>query len=80
MNIDIVNGAFELTAGFFVLASCRRGAGGVSPITVAFFTTWGVFRLFFYPAVGCPVSLVGGVMVTAANAFWLVLLLRRRTR
>lgn len=77
---DIINGSFEALAGLMVLNHCRvlradRRVAGVSIASVFFFTLWGVWNLFYYPALGQLWSFAGGVVVMAANALYVALLL-----
>jgi len=81
MSPDLINGLFEAFAGLFVLNHCRvllrdRAVAGVSIASVAFFTLWGVWNLWFYPNLGQLWSLVGGVFVVVANALYVGLLIR----
>jgi len=43
---------------------------GVQWQVTVFWTCWGVFNLFFYPALGLWLSFWGGVSIVAANAVW----------
>ena len=54
---DLVNGAFEMLGGFFILLSIIRlwrdkKVRGVSVVHVAFFWLWGVWNVYFYPSLG----------------------------
>ena len=78
MNPDIVNGLFELIGGVVLLLNVRRlwrdrKISGVSAFPVVFWTAWGLWNLYFYPAVSCWWSFAGGILVFAANAAWLFL-------
>lgn len=78
---DIVNGLLEMSAGFFVLDHCRhvlreKSVRGVSIPATMFFTTWGVWNLYYYPSLGQWASAIGGLFVVSANLLWVVLLLR----
>jgi hypothetical protein len=83
MLADIINGAFELLGGFFILNHCRavirdRAVKGVSIISTIFFTSWGVWNLYYYPSLGQWWSFVGGLFIVAANAYWIALMLKYR--
>jgi hypothetical protein len=39
---------------------------------VAFFSSWGYWNLFFYPALDQWLSFVGGLLLVVANTFWLL--------
>lgn len=76
MTPDIVNGMFELLAAVFIMNHCRvlyahKEVRGVSLISTAFFTSWGLWNLFYYPGLGQTWSFVGGLFVVTANAVWL---------
>ena len=80
---DLINGTLEALAGLFVLNHCRvlsqhREARGVSVLSMAFFTLWGVWNLFYYPYLGQVASFLGGLFVVVANAFYVGLMLRYR--
>lgn len=79
--MDLVNGLFEMVGGLLLWLNVRRLArdrqvAGVSVLPVLFWTAWGLWNLAFYPWAGCWWSFAGGIVVVAANAVWLILLLR----
>lgn len=83
MTADVINGTFELLGSLLlwlnVLVLYRaKQARGVHWSASAFFTLWGGWNLYYYPALGQWFSLGGGVSVVAANATWVVLALRYR--
>lgn len=85
MTPDAINGAFELvgsiTLWLNVLALYRaKQVRGVHYAGAAFFTCWGVWNLYFYPALGQWLSFAGGISVAAANATWLTLAIIYRSR
>lgn len=78
---DLINGSFEAVAALFTLNHCRvlrhdKAVAGVSVASMAFFTAWGVWNLWYYPSLGQTWSFVGGVMLVVANAVYVALLLR----
>lgn len=80
---DFINGAFEASAGLFVLNHCRavlrdRAVKGVSLISTAFFTGWGFWNLYFYPSLDQWASFAGGFFIVIANALWLALMMKYR--
>ena len=80
---DLFNGSFEALGGFFLLNHCRqaykdKSVAGVSITSVAFFTAWGVWNLYYYPHLNQPLSFVGGLFIVAANVLWVSLLLKYR--
>ena len=82
---DVINGAFECSGGFFVLLSVikmlkDKKVAGVSILTVLFFTSWGLWNLYYYPYLNQIVSFLGGVFVVIANFAWLYLVIKYRSR
>ena len=80
MTPDLVNGLFEFGGGVLLWLNVRRlwrdrTVSGVSALPVVFWTAWGLWNLWFYPAVNCWASFAGGIFVVAANGAWLGLLL-----
>jgi hypothetical protein len=80
---DLVNGSFELLAGLFSLNNCRatykaKRVVGVSPVSTAFFTAWGFWNLYYYPALGQWLSFYGGLSIVLANMLWLYLMIHYR--
>ena len=83
---DFTNGVFEALAGWFVLVNCRRvlldrQVAGVSVWATAFFASWSVWNLYFYPSLGQWLSFAGGLVVGVGNIAYVALLVRfsRRT-
>lgn len=77
MSNDIINALFEMAGAFFVcfnVAAMYRDKTlkGASVLPCLFFTSWGVWNLFFYPSLDQYWSGVAAVFLTAANAVWLV--------
>lgn len=80
---DLINGGFEAAAGLAILNHCHalwcdRRVAGVSVASVAFFTAWGLWNIFYYPHLDQFWSFVGGIFVTLANTFYVGLLLHFR--
>lgn len=83
ITMDAINGLFELSAGVFVLNHCRvlyaeKQVRGVSLISSGFFLLWGMWNMYYYPALNQPLSFYGGVFVVAANGFYLGMLFHYR--
>lgn len=73
---DAVNGAFEALAGLSGINNCRtlyrdKKVRGVSKASTAFFVSWGIWNLFYYPHLGQWISFVGGLFITVTNSVWL---------
>lgn len=84
MTPDLINGLFEALAGLFILNHCRvlfahKQARGVSMLSVGFFTWWGFWNLYYYPALNQPFSFCGAVVIVAANALYLGMLISYRS-
>lgn len=82
---DAINGTFELAAGFFTLNNCRvlyehKQARGVSLLSTAFFTLWGCWNLYYYPALDQPLSFYGALFIVAANALYVGMMVSYRNR
>jgi hypothetical protein len=80
---DLINGAFEALAGLFVLNHCRalhrdKMVRGVSIVSTAFFTSWGFWNLYYYPALGQWASFAGGLFIVSGNVLWVGMLLHYR--
>ena len=80
---DTTNGLYEVLGGLLVLNHCRavlrdKAVAGVSIVSVALFTTWGMWNLYYYPSLGQWCSFGGGIVIMSANALWVMLLLRYR--
>lgn len=74
MTADIINASFEAMAGLMVANHCRvllreRTVRGVSLLAVLFFTIWGAWNLYYYPALGQ--SLSGACATASHGAGWL---------
>lgn len=83
MTPDMINGLIEFAGGLFVLNHCRiawrdKAVRGVSLLSVAFFTSWGMWGLYYYPSLEQWWSFRGCMFIAAANLLWLSLLLRYR--
>lgn len=73
---DVVNGSYELLGAPFILLSvCKlykdKKVQGVSWVHAGFFTTWGLWNLYYYPHLGQWCSFFGGIAIVAVNAVWL---------
>lgn len=72
---DVINACFECGAGLLVLNHCRvlraeRMVRGVSLLSVAIFTLWGVWNMYYYPSLSQWWSFAGGFFVTLANGLY----------
>ena len=82
---DFVNGLFEWFGAFFIVRSIARlgrekRVAGVTTAHPFFFLLWGLWNLWFYPALGCMFSFVGGLALVLAQAIWFMQILGYRSR
>ena len=80
MNSDLVNGLFEFAGAIMLSMNVLRlyrdkVLKGVSWWPTGFFTTWGLWNLYFYPANGLMWSYYGGLAIVTVNAVWLMMIL-----
>lgn len=80
---DMTNAAFEVMGGILVLNHCRvvwkdKDVKGVSILSTALFTLWGMWNIYFYPSLGQWWSFWGGLVIFWANVLWVYLMLRYR--
>lgn len=75
MTPDTINALFELGGALLTALNIRAllrdktTKGVVWPVN-AFFTAWGAWNLYYYPALGQWISFAAGVLLVAANAVW----------
>ena len=77
---DLINGSFEFVGAFFTWRNALqlhrdRSLQGVYWPTMAFFTVWGFWNIFFYSSLNQPVSLACGVILALGNGAWVWLAL-----
>lgn len=76
MSGDLINGGFETVGALMILLNVRRlwrdkRLMGVHWAPTVFFTSWGLWNLFYYPSLHQWVSLGGGCFLVAVNLAWL---------
>jgi hypothetical protein len=81
MKPDLLNAAFEAGGAVLLWLNVRRlladgQVKGVSVWPVVFYSAWGYWNLFYYPAVGQTLSAIAGIGVALANTVWVILALR----
>lgn len=77
---DLINALYELGAGFAVLLHCRqlykdKVVRGASWVATAFFFSWGIWNLYYYPHLNQWLSFFGGLAIASANFVWLGMML-----
>lgn len=76
---DQINGLFEFVGSIFILNHCRvlyteKKVAGISVLSVVFFTTWGVWNMFYYPHLDQWWSFWGGLAICLSNFYYVALL------
>lgn len=79
--MDKINACFELFAGYFIWLSIQQikkdqEVKGISSKHITFITLWGVWNLFYYPALTQWLSFAGGLVIVIMNGYWLNLIWR----
>lgn len=72
MTSDAVNAIFEGVGACMILLNIRqlhrdKAVAGFHPGPLSFFTGWGIWNCWFYPANGLPLSFVAGAVLASAN-------------
>lgn len=80
---DWTMAAFELGAAFFQLFNIKalrrdKSLRGVSTLPTIFFTIWGCYNVYFYPATGNPITGIAAVLILIVNIYWLLLAYKYR--
>lgn len=83
MTPDHINALFEAVGAWFAWRNAwqlyrdKTVRGAYAP-TWFFFTAWGLWNLWYYPALGQWYSFAAGVALAAGNAAWCALAVRYR--
>lgn len=78
---DHINALFEFGGACAIALSVRRIARdktikGMHWAPIAFFTSWGIFNIFYYPAIDQIWSFRAGMLVTMVNLVYLSAIVR----
>ena len=78
MSPDIGNALFELVGAFINYLNVRQARidkfiSGVSVWPAVFFTSWGIWNLFYYPFLGQYYSAAAAVPIFVINGWWVYL-------
>jgi hypothetical protein len=73
---DVINGVFEHLGALFIMTSVlklhrEKRVAGIHWAHMGFFTTWGYWNLFYYPALEQWVSTFGALWLVLVNTFYL---------
>lgn len=85
MTPDLLNATFEAVGAAFLLADCRalhrdKQLRGIFWPGRVFWASWGLWNVFYYPAIGQMLSFYAGLLVLATNTIWCALAWKYRTR
>jgi hypothetical protein len=77
---DIINGIFETFGAWFTWGSAwklwkDRDVKGVYWPAFAFFGSWGLWNLLYYPTLDQWLSFAGGILLVSGNIAWVLLYL-----
>ena len=69
---DIINGSYEFLGGLAVWSNVYaiwkdKGYLGIRLQTMLFFTSWGLWNLYYYPHLNQWASFLGGISIGLAN-------------
>lgn len=83
MSADLFNAFFELFGGAFVMLNVidiwkKRIVAGQTLTAMGFFTSWGIWNMFYYPLLGQWWSAAGALGVCAVNALMIYSILKFR--
>lgn len=81
---DIINGLFEAVGGVSAWGNVRRiradkAVKGVDWRFTVFFSAWGIWNLYYYPALGQWASFAGGVVIVLGNIAWVTFAIKYRS-
>ncbi|HXK36572.1 MAG TPA: hypothetical protein VJ553_03240 [Candidatus Paceibacterota bacterium] len=74
---DLINGTFEMLGGVATYMNCwqlhkDKEVKGVIWWLTAFYITWGVWNLYYYPHLDQWLSLYGGLVIVSGNVVWIL--------
>jgi len=77
---DLVNGIFEFSGAGINLLNIRaiirdKKIQGIHWAPYVFFTSWGIWSLWYYSSLDQWFSFLGGIAIAIVNAIWLTLVL-----
>jgi hypothetical protein len=80
MTPDLINGLFEVVGSLMIWLNVRqiyrdKEIKGVHVAPTAFFFTWGLWNLYYYPHLNQWLSFAGGISIAIANGFWVGLMI-----
>ncbi len=75
---DLINGLFECVGALVLMINVRvlirdKVLRGVHILPTIFYTGWGIWNLFYYPALDQWFSFFGAAAIVTVNAAWVAL-------
>jgi hypothetical protein len=75
---DLVNGLIECGSGIFCCMNIfqiikDKELKGYSWVSLIYFTSWGIWNLYYYPSLHQVLSFIGGIFITIVNLTFLFL-------
>ena len=72
---DTINALFEIVGAVMVARNCltlyrHKAVRGISILSTAFFTGWGLWNIYYYPSLGQLLSSLAAVALTFFNLIW----------
>ena len=85
MTPDLINGLFEFFGGTLILLNIvqlykHKTIQGVHWLPTLFFTSWGLWNLYFYPSLDQWYSFIGGLWIVVTNSIWLIQIIYYKTK
>lgn len=85
MTPDRINGFFEFTGAMFLFLNVKillrdKQIKGISVLPTIFYSSWGLWNLYFYPSLNQMWSFYGGIFVALANITWVILALKYKLK
>ena len=82
---DLGNGIFESIGGWCVFQNVKRIRAdkvvkGVDWRVTGFFTSWGIWNLWYYPSLDQWLSFAGGLSIVFGNGLWLYYAIKYRSK
>lgn len=80
MTADLINAGFELGGFIMMLPSLvrawrLRAIVGVHWATPAFFWSWGLWNVFYYPHLDQWLSFTAGLLLIVSNSAWFAMVI-----
>lgn len=77
MTLDIINACFELVGAILIWGNViqtykDKEVKGVFIPTIAFFSSWGLWNIFYYYNLGQILSWYAGMLLAFGNLVWVL--------